>query len=186
MTAPIVGLIGRKRVGKDTVAARLVQTHGYRRHAFADKLRDAALALDPIVVGWQGITIRLSEVVRAVGWEVAKDKIPEVRRTLQNYGVAIRAMDEDFWVRPVLSSIAADLTTPAVVTDVRFPNEARAIVSAGGVLVRVVRPGLDESDTHESETALVNYPTVYTLDNTATIERLYEQTDGLAAQLRRR
>lgn len=161
MASNLIGLVGRKRVGKDTVAARLVEKHGFTRYAFADNVRRALLALDPIVEpGCDGHCCpseRLAKIVRTCGWEFAKE-IPEVRRSLQHYGMAIREVDRDFWARPVLAAIAAD-DTPAVITDVRFRNEADAIRAVGGYLVRITRPGLDESDTHVSETELTDYPT---------------------------
>ena len=183
MSAPLVGLIGRKRVGKDTVAARLVEKHGFRRFAFADLLREAALDLDPIVVPAQPAwaSYRLSEIVARDGWEGAKE-LPEVRRTLQNYGVAIRQVDPDFWVRPVMSAVVAR-SAPAVITDVRFPNEATAVEAAGGVLVRVLRPGLDESDMHESEVALKDYTTAFTIENVDSFEHLFDNCDELARAL---
>ena len=181
MTAPLIGLVGRKRSGKDTVARRLVEAHAFTRFAFADLLREAALTLNPIVLpmdtAWA--SYRLAEVVRADGWEAAKD-LPEVRRTLQNYGMAIREIDPDFWVRPVLGALAAH-AGPAVIADVRFPNEAEAIRAAGGTLVRIIRPGLDESDAHISETALANYPVARVLVNNSTIEHMYEKVDAVIA-----
>lgn len=42
-----IGIVGRKRSGKDTAAAALVEKLGYVRHGFADPLKDAALALNP-------------------------------------------------------------------------------------------------------------------------------------------
>lgn len=45
-----------------------------------------------------------------------------------------------------------------IITDVRFPNEAKAIVDRGGILIKVVRPETDHlAGRHESETALDNY-----------------------------
>ncbi|MEU8655269.1 hypothetical protein [Actinoplanes philippinensis] len=179
MSAPLIGLVGRKRVGKDTIASRLVDKHGFRRFAFADLLREAALGLDPIVVpaepAW--LSYRLSEIVARDGWEVAKE-LPEVRRTLQNYGVAIRQVDPDFWIRPVMSAVATR-NSPAVITDVRFPNEADAVEAAGGLLVRVIRPGLDESDAHESEVALKDRATAFTIRNIRSIEHMFERSDRL-------
>ncbi|WP_329105544.1 hypothetical protein OG792_32905 [Micromonospora sp. NBC_01699] len=179
MARPILGLVGRKRTGKDTVAARLVEAHGFVRYAFADELRRAALALNPIIVPgntpWG--SYRLSEIVTADGWEKAKED-PEVRRTLQNYGVAIRELDPDFWVRLVLREVNDD-PRPVVITDVRFPNEARAVEDVGGVLARVVRPGLDESDIHASETALTDYPTKFDLLNDRDVPALHRHADEL-------
>jgi hypothetical protein len=40
-----------------------------------------------------------------------------------------------------------------IITDVRFINECRAIKKYDGLLIRVNRPGIDSTSTHESETA---------------------------------
>lgn len=164
----VVGLIGKKRSGKDSFAQTLVEEFGFRRFAFADPLKEAALRSDPIVRTYvtldeeyldhvDGIE-RLSSVVSRLGWEDAKE-IPEVRRTLQNYGVAIREIEPDFWVRATLDRalLHASTSGPVVVTDVRFPNEAQEIRDAGGKIVRIIRPGLVSDDTHASEIALDDY-----------------------------
>jgi hypothetical protein len=44
----------------------------------------------------------------------------------------------DLWLRSLLARIPAQ---GAVVSDVRFPNEAEAIIEAGGVVIRLSRPG---------------------------------------------
>lgn len=44
-----------------------------------------------------------------------------------------------------------------VVTDTRFPNEAQAIKNAGGIVIRVDRPGYKPVNNHPSETALDNW-----------------------------
>jgi hypothetical protein len=41
-----------------------------------------------------------------------------------------------------------------IITDTRFPNEAQAIKDAGGVIIRVDRPGVSAINAHPSETAL--------------------------------
>jgi len=181
----IVGVMGRKRAGKDTFAARLVEKHGFTRYAFADALRMAALELDPIVtpVDTVGGSLRLSDVVRQVGWEGAKAHA-EVRRTLQRFGQGIRKIDPDFWLRHVLEQIDARVGH-AVITDVRYPNEAEAIRVLGGELVRVVRPGADNSDTHESETALDDYPEDWRVPNDASLGSLHDFADAIVEHLLR-
>jgi len=189
MAWPIIGLIGRARAGKDTVAARLVEAHGYVRVAFADALREVALAFDPIIVPVETASpahpwaaARLSEIINQYGWEEAKDRYPEVRRTLQRLGCAIRDQDRDFWVRIVHGKIN-DETRPVVVSDVRFANEATMLRQLGGRLVRVVRPGLAATDTHVSETALDRWPTYTVLYNDSDISALHARVDRLADHL---
>lgn len=159
----LIGLTGKKRSGKDTVAARLVEEHGFTRLAFADALREAALGLDPIVnaslVGYDDCDVvhvqRLSDIVNLVGWESAKAH-PEVRRTLQNYGVAIREIVPSFWL-DIVRDKAVDVLADGghvVITDVRFPNELDLVGEFDGFHVNVTRAGLVSTDQHVSETAL--------------------------------
>lgn len=41
-----------------------------------------------------------------------------------------------------------------IITDTRFPNEAQAIKNAGGIIIRVDRPGVKAVNAHPSETGL--------------------------------
>jgi len=62
-----------------------------------------------------------------------------------------------------------------VITDTRFPNEAQAIKDAGGILIRVVRPGNTPINTHSSETSLDNYPFDHVIINDGSLEDLVEK-----------
>jgi hypothetical protein len=44
-----------------------------------------------------------------------------------------------------------------IITDTRFPNEAQAIKDAGGIVIRVDRPGVSAVNAHASETGLDNW-----------------------------
>lgn len=154
----LIGIAGRKRSGKDTLAARLVNVHGYTRVAFADPLRAMALALDPLVRTNAGHVLRLSELVAFDGWEHAKEHT-EVRRTLQRLGTEAgrQVLGDTIWIDTAMRLVDA-MPGPVVITDVRYPNEADAIRAAGGIVLRVDRPGLVSSDVHVSETAMDDYP----------------------------
>ncbi|QIG58502.1 deoxynucleoside monophosphate kinase [Arthrobacter phage DrSierra] len=166
--APLIGLIGKKRTGKDTFADKLVRDHGYTRVALADPLRDALYRLNPIMGTFplldNGLTRvrewRLQDVVDTLGWEKAKDYCPEVRIMLQRFGTeAIRTIDDRFWIRAAFDKIDALRAEgkPVVVTDVRYPNEADAVRDATGYLVRIVRDLPDDGDSHASEKAMDDY-----------------------------
>lgn len=171
-TAPLLGLIGKKRSGKDTFAATLVEDLGYVRVAFADPLKEVALAINPIVDVDLGAPEYLADIVAAHGWEDAKG-YGDVRRFLQELGVAIRTLDPDFWLNIAKARIEAlDSETPVVITDVRFPNEAEAVVELGGDVVRIVRPSIVSTDTHASETALDDYPEMVSIMNEGTLSEL--------------
>ena len=178
----LIGLSGKKRSGKDTVGSRLVEHHGFTRLAFADAMRTAALGVDPIIghtlaEGDVYVARRLSEVVTVSGWEAAKTN-PEVRRTLQRLGAAVRAIDPGFWVRLTMTAAAA-VPGPVVITDVRMPDEAAAIEGAGGLMVRLERPTLTDVDLDITETALDSWAFPVTIVNDRTVEYLHARADGL-------
>lgn len=182
MTFPLIGLTGKKRSGKDSFAATLVEEFGFQRFAFADPLKSAALGVDPWVLVDENGPHRLSSVVRERGWEEAKE-IREVRRTLQNFGVEIREIEEDFWLdATMVPALDALEDGPVVITDVRFPNEARDVQDFG-TLVRVNRPGLDSGDTHASETALDDYEADFQIWNIGSLEDLAGNARLLARRL---
>ncbi len=176
----VIGVTGKKRCGKGTVAAVLVKEYGFVEMGFADALREIPLAIDPIVLlrnwGADGGLLRYSDIVACVGYERAKEE-PEVRRFLQRLGTeAGRGIfGENVWVDllarridKIRKTAKCKRSCPAysnyqppyvdctcenkdiVVSDVRFPNEARYIRSVGQ-LWRVNRPGFASDDTHASE-----------------------------------
>lgn len=171
---PLIGLIGKKGSGKDTFAGFLRAHGGYARVAFADPLKEVALGIDPWVGAVGQPAERLSSIVNSVGWDSAK-ALPEVRHLLQNLGVAIRNLDAGFWLGRGMATASAyrkDQGRPTVFTDVRFKNEAKAIERAGGRLIRVVRPGIDSTDSHVSETELDDYPVSFVVRNTTDLTML--------------
>lgn len=185
-----IGLIGRRRVGKDTIAAILGEEYSYARVGFADALKEAALALDPVVGseadlgGDHEALLRLSTAVAVLGWEVAKETIPEVRRILQRLGdeAGRRVHGEDTWIRQAMKKIllAEEKGHPVVVTDVRYPNEAQALRSVGFNLLRVTRRDVPSSDhdAHASE-QVDSISADLTLRNDGTYEDLRLNLIGL-------
>jgi hypothetical protein len=188
----IVGLNGYAQVGKDTAAAALLSI-GYERLAYADKLREGIYELNPIVSalaeaslienarenmgvelapGVGIVYLRLQQVVDAVGWDEAK-QLSEIRELMQRYGTeAGRDIHgNDCWVE-----LVADQMMPGidyVVTDVRMANEVEDIHRAGGIVVRITRPGTGPVNDHVSDTGAGLLPVDYTIDNNSTIEALH-------------
>ena len=90
-----------------------------------------------------------------------------VRDFLQKLGTdGLRTgLHENTWVNALMADyeglydIDTDRTTwpKWVITDTRFPNEAKAIKEAGGIVIRVDRPGYKPINDHPSETGLDNW-----------------------------
>lgn len=181
-----IALLGAARSGKDTVASRLVSEHGYQRLAFADPLKDMALAVNPLIPTIPGEAhSRLVDLVNEVGWDNAKTVYPEVRRILQTLGQGVRDVDPDTWIRALLpmAYVFALCGLPIVVTDVRYRNEADTLKRAKFTLIRVTRPDLDGSKfrRHASETDLSDYEADHTILNDGPLSYLYKQVETLTA-----
>jgi hypothetical protein len=169
----IIGLSGYARSGKDEVAKILVEEFGYKRIAFADKIRTLLYETNPQVGG-----NRLQHMVSTYGWDVAKSQ-PEVRHLLQALGVGARkTFGDNHWIVEALKDI--DREGKYVITDVRFKNEAEWLKDIYGAEIwRIRRPGVEPVNTHISETQLDDYEPDFTLHNEGTLEEL-----GLLVQTR--
>ena len=162
----IIGLSGYAQSGKDTVAKTLVEQYGFTREAFADKIRQLAQEVNPLV----GDSIHLNELLDEYGWDVAKQN-PYVRQFLQQLGVGARKLfGEEFWIKEALKPLESKGNF--VFTDVRFVNEADTIRSNNGYIWRVKRPGIEAVNSHISEHELDWYKVDQILSNRGTIEEL--------------
>lgn len=178
----IIGLSGYARSGKDTIADILVSI-GYNKIAFADKLRKALLALNPII-SFDTVSnqpIRYKEIIDLVGYERAKNLYPEVRYLLQRLSTQVGRdiINQNIWVDLLISDIERSLSSNFIISDCRFPNEAAAIKDAGGEIWRVVRPGNEAANQHISEHALEGYAFDHVLLNDGTIEDLSSKVFSL-------
>lgn len=138
----LIGLVGAKGAGKDTVGAHLVKHHGFERRAFADSLKKAC----QIIFGLSDAQVNdpNEKEVPDPFWE----KTP--REILQKVGTeGIRnTIDKNVWVKSLFRSLPS--RGRFVITDVRFENEAHEVRSRGGCVWLVERLGR-EGDGHVSE-----------------------------------
>jgi len=182
----VLGLCGYPQVGKDSLAALFVERHNFRQIAFADPLREAILALNPVValdrseVGIPGFFCRLRDLVDSIGWEGAK-KHRDVRELLQRMGTeAGRDIHGgNCWVDlakgRVCDAILDDLDG-VIFTDTRFDNEVEMIRRLSDTrLIHIHRPNHGPVNGHSSEK--MNYWDVsdVTIENDMDIETLYDR-----------
>lgn len=173
----ILGLCGAAGAGKDTAADHLTANYGYQRRAFAEPMRSALAALDPMVTA-HGNHYRLSHILEHLGWDTAKREIPDVRRLLQRFGTEVgrNQWGDDFWVQRATHDLTGD--EAIVFTDVRFANEAAAVHRLGGRLVRLERPGAGltgDQAAHPSE--VIDFDIDLTITNDGTVDDLHRLLD---------
>lgn len=164
----LIGLNGVAGSGKDTVCSFIKEWGSERgftvkREAFADRLKlSAARIFFPEIsveeaVRWCNQMKEDGTLTAIVENEATRSAWPISGRVfLQRYGTEAHreVFGTDFWVTQALSDLSADLT---VVTDVRFPNEAEAILKLSGEVWHVVRPGQTGAGSHVSEQPLADH-----------------------------
>lgn len=140
----VIGLVGYKGSGKDTVADIIARRYGFQKKPFAEPLKKTLM----LVFG-----LTEAELNDPILKEQPLDRWPfESPRTLmQKVGTdLLRERYPGVWIEAWKHGIAA---IPRVVaSDVRFLDEAAAVRQLGGLIIRVERPGRIRSDTHASET----------------------------------
>lgn len=194
----IIGFTGVKGSGKDTAGNYLVSEYGFQKISFADKLKESAAALFGIHKSlWDELkndrtaTITLSRDVaekwfndgctgpsgEPYYWDHRDIACVSAREFLQLYGTESHrdVFGQNFWVHHALVDIDPNLDY--VVTDVRFDNEAIAIVERGGFVFKVDRD-TGATDTHVSEAGVSEAWIDEVIDNNSSLGELYEQLDS--------
>lgn len=140
----VIGMSGKKQSGKDTLANMLIdlaRPEIMQRIAYADALkREVAQAC--------GVTVDFLEKYKATFRPILQCWGTDFRRNPAVGGV------DSYWLDRVQEAIWKSEAPWVILTDVRFPNEARQVKRLGGYLVRVHRPSNQPRDLHSSETAL--------------------------------
>ncbi len=210
----IIGFVGFIGSGKDTAADYLVNFHGFRRDSFANTLKDAVSA----VFGWDRVLLE-GRTTEAREWREQVDPwwadrlgMPNLtpRWILQHWGTEVcrQGFHDDIWIAS-LENKMRKTTDNIVISDVRFPNEIKAIHSAGGKVIRIKRgkepewyqdavnanqgrgnmswlistDRLKKLGIHASETAWVGGNIDVTIDNDGSIDDLFSQIKNQVSDL---
>ena len=156
----LIGLTGLAGSGKDTVRA-ILEEHEFLGFAFADPIRSmlrellASADIDPACMDDR-------DLKELPIYQLSSDGKPVSYRMLaQTLGTEWgRSIQPDFWLRIAQSHIDGIRVSTFgqlpdfVISDVRFENEANWIRAQGGVIWRIVRPGVEPVRSHASESGM--------------------------------
>lgn len=201
----IIGVCGFIGSGKDTVADYLVNFHEFRRESFADTLKDAVAS----VFGWdrtllEGRTKEAREWREEVDpWWAERLGMPTLtpRWVLQYWGTEVcrKSFHDDIWIASLENKIR-NSKDDIIVSDVRFPNEVKAIKNQNGKMIWVQRGRLPKwydtaleanagsnmainelkiQKVHASEWAWVGTKFDHTIHNDMKIDDLYNEVKAL-------
>jgi hypothetical protein len=149
MTPFVVGITGKRGHGK-TTAAQGLERAGFRHINFADPLREVV----NLVYGVP-FDLMLDPVLKEEKLDIYPFMSP--RELLQKVGTELfrEGIHKDTWIE-AFGRRAAQFSH-VVCSDCRFPNEADAIRSMKGMIIKVINPNLergDEASQHPSETGV--------------------------------
>jgi hypothetical protein len=202
MTAPItvscklIGIYGHARSGKDTVGKYLHEKHDNTyKLAFADALKQAAAKMfgipedsfydedtKEVVDEFWGVSPR--QIAQFFGTELVR----------QNIDRLIPGIGENFWISRMIHCLTGAGESPfydeddvVIITDVRFQNEYDWIISQGGIIIHLTKPGADGIvgiPGHASEAGIqsTDLDNTYEIVNNGTLEELYEEVDRVVKQ----
>ena len=182
----IIGLLGKKRSGKDTSGDYLVENYGFVKYAFADPVKEICKILfdfsEEQLYGEkkEGVDFRWyltpREAFQKIGTEFAQNDIYNYFPRLKE-----RLGDEVIWVKLFRLWYEKNKNKNIVITDVRFPHEIEAIKELNGKIIKIKRSELS-FDNHISENFIdeIEDKDIYhCLDNRYKKEDLYSQIDTL-------
>ena len=162
MSQIIIGLAGKKQVGKDTAANYLAQGFGFEKIAFGDFVKK-----------------EVREILKDFAGINYSDKNKEQFRTLlQAWGDVRRFQNPNYWIEKLFSEI--EKSPKIIISDCRFIKEIEEIKKRGGLIFKIER-NTPFKDSHPSENEIDFYQFYdAVIDNNGTIEDLYKKLDEIA------
>ncbi|MBS7457687.1 adenylate kinase [Coralloluteibacterium stylophorae] len=174
----IIGITGKARTGKDTLAEYLVSDHGYVRIGFADPIREFVAELTGFSVE-QLMDSSLKE--QPIDWLGGKSP----RELMQTLGTewGRQMVHEDLWLLVAHMRVRAARQAGApgvVISDVRFDNEAQFVQELGGRVVGLTRAEAQSVSAHVSESGVAPELVSETFENDGPRYLLRQFADDLA------
>ena len=154
----VFGLIGSPRAGKDEVANFLTETRGFKRLAFADKIKEEC-----------GISIQDFEMAKING------NISQIRQKLWDYSSNIRKTDPTYFIRLIIEE-ATKIDNSVVITDIRTYDEIKAVENIGSIywVINTIECNIDDDGMIKG--SKLHYDTNI---KQAKIKRIENQFDGI-------
>lgn len=149
------------RVGKDTACSYLALNYGGKILSFAEPLYEL-----------------LYHCQNQLNFPLQKD-----RKFLQFIGTDwARGHDKDVWVKKLISRLPHEGNV--FVSDLRFPNEMKALRDNGFVCVQIHRKSSTREMNHESETALLGFDFDFLIENNGDLDEFHRSLEHLVEKVK--
>jgi hypothetical protein len=179
----IVGLCGRARHGKDTIADYLVSNYKFQKYSFANPLKRGCMELFGFTE--EQVFGELKEVVDPL-WGCTPRQMLQVLGTellqlhVQEYIPSFKEnIGRKVWVKCFNRYYNNTENKNITIADVRFDHEVEGIKSLGGIIIKVLRPGMVDGDLHASEVGIDNISYDHLIINDGDLNDLYLKIDNI-------
>jgi hypothetical protein len=163
----VIGLVGRSRVGKDTVADYILSKYRcYLKVRLAQPIKDAVCAL-------YGFTFQQIEGPEKEEHDPKWDITPR-QAMVHMTQTTMNLMGHDFFTRRLFDHYT---TQSIIIPDVRYEHDIHKIHSLGGIVIKIERP--NNPIQHDFEKKIDVIQGDYTIRNQGTLEDLYQQIDTI-------
>jgi dephospho-CoA kinase len=166
----IIGLLGKKGSGKDTMADFLVEHYNFKQYTYATPLKK--LCQDLFSLTEEQMNCHVQKETIDERW----NKTP--RQILQQVGTDLfrKHYDENIWVKILKEKLKMEPDNQnIVVSDIRHQNELDTVTEFENcVIFHILRAGCDVSDQHSTENNIMKHENIITIKNNGSIQDFYE------------
>lgn len=189
----MVGITGKKQVGKDTVANYLVKKYDFEKMAIADPMKEACRHiflmtkdqlwgdLKDVIDHRYNTTPR--RILQVIGMELFQKEIYNYIKDLEK-----KIPRRTLWINRFRLEYENKLLNErkklrVVVSDIRYLHEAYVIKELGGKILRILRPSKKYDDKHISEHEMDLFKVDGELNNLGDFNFLYQQIDDFLLEI---
>ena len=173
MLPNIVGLCGRSRVGKDTIASILMEKYPtYTLHRLAQPVKDTVKTLYDFTQD----QVETDEKEKMTHWGITpRQAMVWVTETMmQRHG-------NDFFSRKLFDAYDNGVFgSNIIIPDIRYAHDLYEIRKRGGIVIKVVRSGMPD---HQFEAAVDQLEGDVLIDNNGTLVELQKKVEDVFANL---
>lgn len=183
----LIGLCGKKRHGKDTMADYLVNKYGFIKLVLAEPIKNICKELfgftDEQLYGnkkedidefWK---ISPRTIMQYFGTEIMRNKFTEIMPHIGD-NIFIEILKKKIYNLQRLNN-----DVKIVVSDIRYLNEVEMIHSLNGFMFKIIRNIVNNPDDHSSETT-IDQINCCIIDNNNSIENFYLNIDKIASKFK--
>jgi len=165
----LIGFVGKKGSGKDTIALFLESKKRFTKYAFAEPLKKACKEL--FLLNDNQLYDPNEKETVDLYWNIT----PRVMLQMIGTDFIRKQFDANFWIKHFVRWFHINKAQNIVVTDCRFQNEIDIIKELGGIVIKIERK-TSIFDDHISEAGIDNLTNIdFIIENNSTKDECYNE-----------